>query len=134
MTTSGGLGEAETNGVVLNVIPREGANTFSGQFNVSGANDSLQGSNYTQALKDAGLRAPSELISVYDVNPMGGGRLVRDKLWFYSTYPSDRVRQRTVPGMWVNKNAGNPNAWTVDFDKSRSRHSPTPSSARRPSV
>ena len=33
MITSGGLGEAETAGVIVNVIPREGANTFSGQFN-----------------------------------------------------------------------------------------------------
>ena len=32
LSTSGGLGEAETNGVILNVIPREGSNTFSGQF------------------------------------------------------------------------------------------------------
>ena len=61
MTTSGGLGEAETAGVIVNVIPREGANTFNGQFNFSGSNGALQGSNYTQALKDAGLQAPSEL-------------------------------------------------------------------------
>jgi hypothetical protein len=31
VNTSGGLGEAETSGVVLNVIPREGSNTYSGQ-------------------------------------------------------------------------------------------------------
>ena len=30
LSTSGGLGEAETGGVILNVIPREGGNTFSG--------------------------------------------------------------------------------------------------------
>jgi hypothetical protein len=118
LTTSGGLGEAETAGVVLNVIPREGSNTFSGQLNFSGSNDSLQGSNYTQALKDAGLRTPQELLHVYDVNPMGGGRIIRDRLWFYTTYRQTGAEQ-TVPGMWVNKNAGNPNAWTVDFDRSR---------------
>ena len=55
---------------------------------------------------------------MYDVNPMGGGRIIRDKLWFY--LPSARSAARsTVPGMWVNKNAGNPNAWTVDFDKTQ---------------
>ena len=118
LTTSGGLGEAETAGVVVNVIPREGANTYSGQFGFSGSKDALQGSNYTQALKDAGLRAPAELISVYDVNPMGGGRLVRDKLWFYGAFRQVGAKN-TVPGMWVNKNAGNPNAWTVDFDKTK---------------
>ena len=60
LTTSGGLAEAETGGVIVNVIPREGSNTFSGQLNFSGSNDTLQGSNYTQALKDAGLRARSK--------------------------------------------------------------------------
>ena len=33
--------------------------------------------------------------------------------------------ENTVPGMWVNKNAGNPNAWTVDFDKSQQAASET---------
>ena len=103
--------------MIVNVIPREGANTFSGQFNFSGSNDALQGSNYTQALKDAGLQSPADLIKVYDVNPMGGGRIVRDKLWFYASFRQTGSEQ-TVPGMWRNKNAGNPNAWTVDFDKS----------------
>jgi hypothetical protein len=118
VSTSGGLGEAETSGVMFNAIPREGANTFSGSFIVSGANSSMQGSNYTQALKDQGLKTPSELLKVWDVNPMGGGRIFRDRLWFYLTYREVRG-SNTVPGMWANKNAGNPNAWTVDFDKSR---------------
>ena len=61
ISTSGGLGEAETSGVILNVIPREGGNTFSGQFTVNGANGAMQGSNYTQALKDRGLKTPAKL-------------------------------------------------------------------------
>ena len=44
---------------MINVIPREGGNTFSGPFFFSGANGAMQGSNYTQELKDAGLRTPS---------------------------------------------------------------------------
>ena len=118
MTISGGLAEAETSGLVFNAVPREGSNAFSGQFNFSGANDALQGSNYTQALQAAGLRAPFELINVYDVSGMGGGRIVRDKLWFYGVY-RQVGGERTVPGMFYNKNAGNPNAWTVDFDRSQ---------------
>jgi hypothetical protein len=118
LSTSGGLGEAETSGVILNVIPRDGSNTFSGQIGFSGANGALQGSNYTQALKDAGLATPQELKKVYDINPMGGGRIIRDRLWFYLTYRQTGA-DNTVPGMWFNKNAGNPNAWTVDFDRSR---------------
>jgi hypothetical protein len=118
VNTSGGLGEAETAGVVLNVIPREGSNTYTGSFAYSGANSSMQGSNYTKRVQDLGLKTPSELISVYDVNPQGGGRIIRDKLWFYTSYRQTEGKS-TVPGMWFNKNAANPNAWTVDFDKSR---------------
>ena len=115
MTVSGGLAEAETGGVVFNAIPRDGSNSFSGQFNFSGSKGAMQGSNYTQALKDAGLRAPFELINVYDTSGMYGGRIVRDKLWFYTVF-RQVGGERTVPGMFQNKNAGNPNSWTVDFD------------------
>ena len=117
-STSGGLGEAETAGVVFNVISRDGGNTYSGSFVASGASGSMQGSNYTQALKDAGLKSPSQLLKVYEVNPMGGGKIVRDRLWFYLTY-RESYAENTIPGMWFNKNAGNPNLWTVDFDFSR---------------
>ena len=78
----------------------------------------MQGGNYTQSLKDQGLRTPSELIKLWDVNPMGGGRIIRDRLWFYLQYRENRS-ENTVPGMWFNRNAGDPAAWTVDFDRSR---------------
>jgi len=118
LTTSGGLGEAETGGVMLNVIPRDGGNDFSGTFFMSGANGSMQGSNYTQELKDAGLRSPQELKKVFEFNPMGGGRIIRDKLWFYVTYRSLSA-ENTVPGMFFNRNAGDPTKWVVDFDTSK---------------
>ena len=114
LSTSGGLGEAETGGVSLNAIPREGGNTFSGAFVANGANGAMQGSNYTDSLKAQGLQAPSELNSMYEFNPMGGGRIIRDKLWFYMSY-RQIATDNTVPGMWVNRNAGNPNAWTRGF-------------------
>ena len=118
VSTSGGLGEAETNGVVVNLIPRDGGNTFSGTVFVNGANGAMQSSNYTQDLIDRGLTAPEEIKNVYDINPMFGGRIIRDKLWFYYT---DRVwgADNTVPGMFINKNAGNPNAWNYDPDLTR---------------
>jgi Carboxypeptidase regulatory-like domain len=118
MTISGGLGEAETSGVIFNAVPREGSNLFTGQFNYSGSNGDLQGSNYTDALKTAGLRAPFELIKVYDVSAMYGGRIKRDKLWFYGVY-RQVGGERTVPGMFQNRNAGNPDSWVVDFDRSK---------------
>ena len=118
LTTSGGLGEAETAGAVLNIIPRDGGNQFSGTLFMSGAGGSMQGSNYTQELKDAGLRSPQELRHVVEFNPMGGGRIVRDKLWFYMTYRSLGA-ENTVPGMFANRNAGDPTKWVVDFDTAK---------------
>src|SRR4029079_19022371 len=84
----------------------------------SGSNSSLQSSNYTQALKDAGLRSPSELIKGWEFNPMGGGRIVRDRLWFYLSY-RESYAENTIPGMFFNRNAGDPTKWLVDFDTSR---------------
>src|SRR4029079_9733534 len=45
---------------------------------------------------------------------MGGGRIMQNKLWFYLTY-REWGAWNTVPNMWFNKNAGNPNAWAIDF-------------------
>jgi Carboxypeptidase regulatory-like domain len=114
VSTSGGLGEAETAGVVLNVVPRDGGNTFSGAVEFSGANSSMASSNYTDALKAAGLRSPAALIKVWEFNPMGGGRIVRDKLWFFLTY-RESYAENTIPGMFFNKNGGDPTKWLVDF-------------------
>ena len=117
VTTSGGLGEAETSGVTVNIIPRDGGNTFSGTIVGNGANGSMQSSNYTQALKNEGLTAPSQLQKVYDINPQVGGRIIRDRLWFYYT-ERDWGQVITVPGMFANQNFGNVNAWTYVPDLS----------------
>jgi hypothetical protein len=118
INTSGGLGEAEGAGVNLNIVPKDGGNTFRGSTFGNMAKDWMQASNFTQSLQDQGLRTPGKLTYLYDVDAQGGGRIVRDKLWFYVT-----VRQvgseNTVPGMWVNKNANNPNSWVADFDLSQ---------------
>src|SRR5947207_5128609 len=118
VSTSGGLGEAEKGGVVINLIPREGGNSFSGTMFYSGANGAMQGSNYTKELQDRGLKSPQEIVNVYDYNPMGGGRIIRDKFWFYNTL---RVwgAENTVPGMFWNKNAGDITKWTYEPDLSR---------------
>ena len=78
----------------------------------------MQGSNYSDALKNAGLRSPQELLKVWEINPMGGGPIKRDKLWFYATY-REVYAENTIPGMFFNRNAGDPTKWLVDFDQSR---------------
>jgi len=116
--TSGGLGEAETAGVVMNVIPRDGSNKFNGTVYYSGSNSSLQSDNYTQALKDAGLKSPSQLIKLWEINPMGGGKIIKDRLWLFLTY-RESYAENTIPNMWFNRNGGDPTKWLVDLDTAR---------------
>jgi hypothetical protein len=117
-TLSGGLGESETGGPTMNVVPRTGGNTFTGTFFFSGANSAMQGSNLTQELRDAGLRDPNELIKTWEVNGAFGGPLIRDRLWFFLSAKNQGTRLY-VSGMYYNQNAGNPNAWTYEPDLSR---------------
>jgi len=102
-------------GVQMNLIPREGGNVFKGSLFATGVNSSFQGSNYTQELQDRGLRAPNSIKLVYDVNPGGGGPIVKDKLWFYSA-ARWQTTQTYVAGLWNNKNAGDPTKWTYEPD------------------
>ena len=117
-TLSGGLGEAETGGPTMNVVPRTGGNTYSGSFFFSGANSAMQGSNLTQELRDAGLRDPNELIKAWEANGAIGGPIIRDRLWFFLS-AKRQITRLYVSGMYYNKNDGNPNAWTYEPDLSR---------------
>ena len=115
---TGGLGEAEAGGPVINVVPRIGGNTFSGSVFLDGANGSLQGGNFDDELVAAGLREPGKLKKLWDVNAALGGPIVKDRLWFYLTGRYQRT-DRYVAGMYNNKNAGNPNSWVYDPDYSQ---------------
>jgi Carboxypeptidase regulatory-like domain len=115
--TSGGLGEAETGGPYMNIVPKTGGNTFNGSFVTSYSNESLQSSNYTQELRDAGLRVPSALLKNWDIDGALGGPIKRDRLWFYFI-ARNFGQALSVPGMYANANAGDPNAWTYVPDTS----------------
>ena len=117
-TVSGSLGETETGGPVLNIVPRTGGNKYSGSFFAGVGPQSLQGSNYTQALKDAGLTAATPLIKNYDYSAAGGGPVRQDRLWFFLSARTQGSSQY-VSNIYYNKNAGNPNVWTYDPDYSR---------------
>jgi hypothetical protein len=120
--STGGLGEAETGGPYMNVIPKTGGNEFHGSFIESFSNSSLQGNNYTDALKAAGLRVPAELITLYDHSGSIGGPIMKDRLWFYSIIRYLGNAQ-SVPGMYANANAGNPNSWTYLADTTKQARS-----------
>src|SRR5436190_10566153 len=112
--TSGGLGEAETGGPLMNVVPKTGGNAFKGSGSFQASGSGLQSDNYNDAQRLV-LNKPSTLLALYDVEGGLGGPIKKDKLWFFyvgRTYGSST----SITGMFANKNAGDPNSWSYDPD------------------
>ena len=59
MTTSGGLGESETAGLTMNIVPRQGGNSLSGLAFVSGFSENMQSDNFTDELRARGATQPA---------------------------------------------------------------------------
>ena len=80
----GGTSESQTSGVIINMVPREGGNTFSGIGYASYASEGMYNSNFDPDFHPAnGLREPSEVQQLWDYNASIGGPLVQDRLWFF---------------------------------------------------
>ena len=116
--TSGGDATTQAGGVRLNYTPRDGGNTFKSVSFISGANQRMRASNYTDDLKAKGLSAPGDLEKVYDVNPGFGGPIKKDVLWFFFTAHWLNAKN-FLPGNFPNANAGKPNVWTYAPDTSQ---------------
>ena len=63
MLTSGGLGEIETGGLIMNIVPKQGGNSFSGLAFASGYSEGMLADNYDADLQGArrlgaGARVP----------------------------------------------------------------------------
>jgi len=111
MNLTGGLGEAEKGGIYLNVIPKQGGNTFKGELFASGAGSWSQGSNLDATLQSFGIQNPPTIHNNYDASGSLGGPIKKDKLWFYASTRWFGQAQ-DIPGAYANANAGDPNAWT----------------------
>jgi hypothetical protein len=117
-TTSGGLGEAEVGGPTLSIVPKSGGNTVAGQIYLSGVSKGMVGSNYSDALRTAGLSVPGKLLKQWDFTGGVGGPIVRDRIWYYGT-ARDEGQHRSIPGIFPNKNAGDPTKWEYEPDTTR---------------
>jgi hypothetical protein len=104
MTTSGGLGEYETAGLTMNIVPRQGGNSTTGLFFVSGFSEAMQSANFTSELQARGATQPTPVTRVYDVNTAIGGPIVTDRLWYYFSFRVQGQRQNTL-NVYYNRNA-----------------------------
>src|SRR6185295_15772877 len=94
-------------GLRIDIIPRDGGNTFKGMAFLTAVNSSWQGNNLTDELVSRGLPAPNEMKWAYDVNPSFGGPIKRDSVWFYSS-ARWQENENYVAGLYYNANAGDP--------------------------
>ena len=116
-STAGSLGEAENAGPAMNLVPRQGGNRLSGTVFANWANGSMQSNNFTEEIRQAGLRAPNALSRIWDTSLAIGGPISRDRLWFFAA-TRYQGNHRLVGGMFRNRNAGDLNAWTYVPDES----------------
>ena len=81
----GAPAEVQVGGVIQNAIPKEGGNTFSGTLFSYYGGEGFASSNADAELRDL-LGEVNRLAYDYDVNLAFGGRLIRDKLWFFGSF------------------------------------------------
>ena len=99
-----------TGGIRINLIPRDGGNTWANSSFFSFTNENLQGTNFDAELQAAGLRAPSAIQKNFDFNTSFGGPIVQDKLWYWASYRRNHVNNYAP--IFDNLNAYNPDVWT----------------------
>jgi hypothetical protein len=94
--TSGNDAEVSTPGVSMVAIMKSGGNTFHGAYRASYQPDALQASNLNDSLRAQRIGAPPQLKKFYDFAGDLGGRLVRDRLWFYGGYAKQTKSEGTL--------------------------------------
>ena len=107
VTTSGLAAEARSSGVLTNIIPKEGGNSFRGSFFGNFSNATLQSNNLTQDLIDRNLKAVNRVKKLWDVNPVIGGPIIGDTLWFFGGFRYNGA-QSYLAGMFNNLRPGAP--------------------------
>jgi hypothetical protein len=95
--TFGNGPDISASGAVISVVTKSGGNDFHGRYEEQYQNDAMQSSNLDAALRAQQLTTLDSTRYYNDVNADLGGRIVQDKLWFYSAY-HDRRNERTATG------------------------------------
>jgi hypothetical protein len=117
-----GLGETETGGLIVNIVPKTGGNSTHAALFVSGTGEKLQFDNLTQALKNQGVLAASPLSKVYDVSGTLGGPIAPDRLWYFiAAHRGGSTTNST--NVYYNLNAGDPTKWLYAPDVTRRAYS-----------
>ncbi len=94
ITTVGNTAEMETRGVQVNAIVKSGGNQFRGEAGLT-LGGRIENDNITDALAAQGI-AGNDVQYRDDYHADVGGRIVRDKLWFYTAWRNQKEAQEVL--------------------------------------
>ena len=107
---SGGLGEAETGGPSINIVPKSGGNQFRGAAFYSTSGDWATSNNLDDRLRGLGITQPPTLRTNWDLSGSLGGPIKSDRLWFFANVRG-WANAAVVDGIFANRFAGDPSHW-----------------------
>ena len=107
VTTVGNTAESPTKGLQINVILKSGGNDFHGTGFFSKTGHRFESDNLTPALQARGVTSGNPVQNRMDASADIGGRIVRDKLWFYY---ATRRREEQIGIVNIFKEDGTPGA------------------------
>ena len=99
--TAGLSAESEASGVRINLVPKDGGNTFRGVVLGAYSDHNLQSDNLSDDLIARGLTSTTTVKRSYDFDPAFGGPIKKDKLWFYGSVRWQGSEQ-TLAGIYYN--------------------------------
>jgi hypothetical protein len=107
--------EMEVGGSQINLVPKDGSNSFKFYSMASYTNSNLQNDNLTAAIIATGLtQTPKEKL-IYDYGLSLGGPIKQNALWFYSAHRWWGA-QEYMPNIWYDVT---PNSWIYTPDKTQ---------------
>ena len=102
MSTSGISADTNADGLVVNVIPKEGGNQFKVTLQGLYANSGFESDNLSDDLRARGLSTRNKTQKLFDYSAGIGGPIKKDRLWFFFA-PRSWGIVRNQAGVFWNK-------------------------------
>ena len=102
ISTSGISADTNADGMVMNVVPKEGGNVFHTSLSGMFTNQDLETTNLTDALIKRGLTNANKTLKLFDESASIGGPIKHDRLWFFVA-PRSWGLARSQAGTYWNK-------------------------------
>jgi carboxypeptidase family protein len=99
--TFGNTADVDVPGAAIQLVVKSGGNQFHGRYNELAQNHRFQSNNVDTALRAQGIKTGDAIVYYNDISGDLGGRIVRNKLWFYGAV-RDLRNARTQSGYSLN--------------------------------